>query len=86
MFMSKRSYVYGEPKDVIALTVQKKYVALRAGKIPGFTRLRIGPTIGIWEIRGFRPLRYGVQSKAMFMSKHSYGYVEPKNEIALSVQ
>ena len=86
MFMPKRSYVYVEPKDVIALMVQKKYVALRAGKIPGFTRLRIGPTIGIWEIRGFRPLRYGVESKAMFMPKRSYGHAEPKNAIALSVQ
>ena len=36
MFISKESYGDGEPKIVIAVSVQKTHSPLRASKLPGF--------------------------------------------------
>ena len=49
MFISKGSYGYGEPKSVIALSVQKTHSQLRASKQPEFVYRRIWSIIQIWE-------------------------------------
>ena len=55
-------------------------------KLHGFMHRRIYPTMEIWEISGYPSPWYRVCTKAMFISKGSYGCGEPKNVIALSVQ
>ena len=52
MFISKGNYGYGDPKNVIAVFVQKTKSALRAFKVPGFVYRRIGPTMEIWKSWG----------------------------------
>ena len=86
MFVSKGSYGCGELKYVIALSVQQTHWPLRTCKLNGFTHRRIHPTMEIWEIRGYLSPWYRVCTKAMFISKGSYGCGKPKNVIALSVQ
>ena len=86
MFISKGSYGCGEPKNVIALSVQQTHWPLRTCKLHGFMHRRIYPTMEIWEISGYLSPWYRVCTKAMFISKGRYGCGEPKNVIALSVQ
>ena len=86
MFVSKGSYGCGEPKNVIALSVQQTHWPLRTCKLHGFMHRRIYPTMEIWENLGYPSPWYRVCTKAMFVSKGSYGCGEPKNVIALSVQ
>ena len=45
MLISKGSYGYGEPKNVICWLVQIPHRPVRAGKIPLFRTFRIGPPI-----------------------------------------
>ena len=45
IFISKGSYGYGEPKNVICWLVQIPHRPVRARKIPMFRTLRIGPPI-----------------------------------------
>ena len=45
MFISKGSYGYGEPKNVICWLVQITHRPVRARKFPLFRTLRIGPSI-----------------------------------------
>ena len=52
MVMPKGSYGYGEPKNVIALLVQKTYRQLWACKVPGCMQRRIRPTMKIWGNSG----------------------------------
>ena len=49
MFISKGSYGYGEPKNVIAVSVQKTHSSLRASKLPGFVYRRMCSRMEIWE-------------------------------------
>ena len=46
----------------------------------------IGPQSKFEKIRGYQYPWYSVCTKPMFISKGSYGYGEPKNTFALSVQ
>ena len=86
MFISKGSYVYGEPKNVIGLSVQKTHSHLRASKLPEFVYRRIWSIIQIWENWRLLIPMFRICTKAMFISKGSYVYGEPKNVIGLSVQ
>ena len=52
MLISKGSYGYGEPKNVIALSVQKTYWSIRACKLAAFMQRQIGPTMEIWGNSG----------------------------------
>ena len=52
MCISKESYGYGEPKNVIAASVQKTHSPLRASKLAGFVYRRICPTMEICKIWG----------------------------------
>ena len=52
MIISKASYGYGEPKNVIALSVQKNVLRMRAFKLSGFMQSRIEPTMKIWGNSG----------------------------------
>ena len=87
MFISKGSYGEEELENVIALSVQETHRPLQAFQLLAFKRGRIGPTMEIWDNKGPDiPLWYRVCTKAMFISKGSYGYGELKNVITLSVQ
>ena len=86
MFISKGRYGCGEPKNVIALSVQQTHGPLRTCKLHGFMHRRIYETMEICEISGYLSPWYRVSTKAMFISKGRYGCGEPKNVIALSVQ
>ena len=86
MIISKESYRHGEPKNVIAFTVQKTYRRLQACKRSGFMQLRIGPTLEILGNSGLPISMYRICTRAMVIPKRSYGYGEPKYVIALSVQ
>ena len=86
MIISKGSYGYGEPKNVISWLVQIPHRPVRAGKLLIFRTLRIGPSMKIAEIRVNLSPWYLVCTKAMFISKGSYGYGEPKNVICWVVQ
>ena len=59
---------------------------MRACKLPGITHRRIWPTVKFAEIRGYLSTLYRVCTEAIFASKRSYGNVEPKNAILVSVQ
>ena len=86
MFVSKGSYGCGEPINVIALSKQQTHWPLRTCKLHGFMHRRIYHTMKICEISGYLSPWYRVCTKAMFISKGSYGCGKPKNVIALSVQ
>ena len=87
MFTSKGSYGYGEPKNVIAVSVQKTHSSLRARKYyQGWFIAVFGREWKFAEIGGYLSPRYRVCTKAMFISKGSCAYGEPKNVIAVSVQ
>ena len=77
--------MYGEPKNVIALSMQKTQSQLRDSKLPEFVYRRIWSIMEFGKIDGYVSSRYRVCTKAMFISKENYGYGEPKNVIALSV-
>ena len=49
MFKSKGSCGYGEPKNVIAVSVQKTHSSLRASKLPGLVYRRMCSRMEIWE-------------------------------------
>ena len=49
MLLSKGRNGYGEPKNVIAASVQKMHSPLRASKLPGFVYRSICPTMEIWK-------------------------------------
>ena len=85
MFISKVSYGYGELKNVIALSVQQTHRPLQAFQLSGFKQGRIGPRMEILDKVQITPW-YRVCTKAMFISKGSYGYGELKNVITLSVE
>ena len=86
IFTSKGSYWNVEPKNAILVSVQKGYFPIRACKLPGFTHRRIDPTTKFAEIGGYLSTWYRVCAKSMFTSKGSYGNVELKNSILVSVQ
>ena len=90
MIISKASYGYGEPKNVITLSVQKTYGRLRAFKLSGFMQSRIEPTMKIWGNSGLPisivPNLHQICTKSVIISKGSYWYGEPKNVITLSMQ
>ena len=86
MFTSKGSYGYGEPKNVIAVSVQKTHSSLRAFKLTGFVYRRMCSRWKFGKIGGYLSPRYRVCTKAMFISIGSCGYGEPKNVTAVSVQ
>ena len=86
IFTSKRSYGNVEPKNVILVSMQKAYFPLRCCKLPGFMHRRIGPTMEFAKIRGYLSTWYCVCTKVIFISKGSYGNVEPKNVILVSVK
>ena len=48
MFISKGGYGHGEPKNVIALWVQRTYVQLRAFELRGLLQRRIRADNGNW--------------------------------------
>ena len=75
-----------EPKNAILVLVQKAYFPLRGSKLPWFTYRRKEPTMKFSEIGGHLSTWYHVCTKATFTSKWSYGNVEPKNAIFVSVQ
>ena len=66
--------------------MQKAYFRLRGCKLPGFTHRRIGPTTKFAEFGGYLSTWYSVCTKEIFTSKWSYGNVEHKNAILVSVQ
>ena len=88
MFIWKGSYRYGEPKNVIGLSVQKTYWPLRACKIPGFMQCRHRADKG--NLRKFGAADHNgtviAPKQLMFIWKGSYGYGESKNVIGLSMQ
>ena len=86
IFISKGSYGNVEPKIVILVSVQKAYFPLRGCKLPGFMHRRIEPTMEFAEIRGYLSTWYRVCTKVIFISKGSYGNVEPINVILVTVQ
>ena len=49
MFISKGGYVYGEPKNVIGLSLQKTHSKLQASKLPEFVYRPIWSIMEIWE-------------------------------------
>ena len=49
MFISIGSCGYGEPKNVIAVSVQKTHSSLRASKLTGFVYRRMCSRMEIWE-------------------------------------
>ena len=86
LFISKGSYGYGEPKNVILGSVQNLYFPVRACTQSGFKHRSIGRYCKFAEIRGYLSPWYRVCTRALFISKRSYGYGEPKNVILGSVQ
>ena len=86
MFISKECYGYGEPKNVICWLVKIPHRPVRARKLPMFRILRRWPSIKIAEIRVNLSPWYLVCTKAIFISKGSYEYGEPKNVICWLVQ
>ena len=83
MVTSKGSYGHGESKNVLSLSVQIPSLPLCGSKIPRFMGGSIGPRM---EICKTSTRWYGVCTKAMVISKGSYGYRESKNVLFLSVQ
>ena len=83
---SKRSFINAERKNIFLVSVQKAYFPLRCCKLPGFLHRRIGLTIRYTEILGYHSTWYHVSTTVIFMSKGSYGNVEPKNVILVLLQ
>ena len=79
MIVSNGSYGHGEPKNVIAFSMQGTYRWLRASKVPGFMQRRIGPTMEILGNSGPPISMVPYLPKIMMISKRSYGNGEPKN-------
>ena len=52
MFISKGSYGYGEPKNVLLESVEKHYLPVRVCKVPRFMGGSIGPRMEIFETSG----------------------------------
>ena len=86
IFTSKGSYGTVEPKNAILISVQKAYFPLQGCKLPGFTHRLIRTTIKFAEIGGYLSTWYRVCTKAIFTSEGSYGNVQPKNAVLVSVQ
>ena len=85
IFISKGSYGNVEPKNVILVLVQKGYFPLRGRKLSGFMHRCIEQSI-FTEILGYLSPWYRVCTKAISISKGSYGNVEPKNVVLVLVQ
>ena len=92
MFISKQRYGYGEAKNAFTknaftLSVQITHWALRAYQLfpVSFSAVQ-GRQLKIAKIQGYQSPLYRVCTKAMFISKGSYGHGEAKNAFALSVQ
>ena len=78
-FASNGSYGYGETENVITFSVQQTQWAFRSGKE---RRLKHLVNLWKWTFLNFRSCRrqwYRGCTKAMFTSKGSWGYGEPKN-------
>ena len=86
MLLSKGSWGYWEPKNVIATSVLKRTRRSGPPNYHGSFVAVYGRQCKIGKIRGYLSPRYRVCTKAMFRSKGSYGYGEPKNVIAVSLQ
>ena len=86
IFTSKGSYGNVEHKNAIIVSVQKAYFPIWACKLPGLTRRRRKPTMKFAEIQSYLSTWYRVCTKAIFTSKESYGNVQPKNAILVSLQ
>ena len=52
MVISKRSYGYGELKNILPYTVQKQYLPVRGRKLPRFMGVTIDPRMEICDISG----------------------------------
>ena len=87
ILISEGSYGYGEPKNVICISVQKPYRPVRACKSPRFELRRIVPSMDFFAVMKFylSPW-YSVCTKEILISEGSYGYGKPKNLICISVQ
>ena len=86
IIISKGSYVNEEPKNAILVSVQKAHFPVRGCKLPGFMQQRKGPNM---EILGNSVLPFPTIStctKAIIISKGSWGNGKPKNVIFMSVQ
>ena len=66
--------------------MEKANFSTRACKRTGIPYRRTGPTMKYFEIGGYLSTCYRVCTKAIFISKRSYGNVEPRNVILVSVQ
>ena len=88
MVITKGSCGFGEPKNVIALSVKKKNVLAVTGLET--TRIHAAPNRAdngnLEEIQGYLSRWYRICTKAMIISKGSYGYGDRKNLIALSME
>ena len=86
IFTSKRSYGNVEPENATLVSLQIAYFPLQDCKLPELTHRHIGPTIKFAKIGGYFSTWYRVCTKGILTSKGSYGNVEPKNAILVSVQ
>ena len=85
-FTSKGSYGNVEPENATLVSLQIAYFPLQDCKLPELTHRRIGPTIKFAKIGGYLSTWYRGCTKGILTSKGSYGNVEPKNAILVSVQ
>ena len=69
----KRSYGYGEPRNVIAASVQKVYFEVRAFKLAGFMPRLYDREWKFGKIRGYILPWHRVYTNAMSISKGCYG-------------
>ena len=72
-------------KNVLSYSVEKAYLPARACKLPRFMRFSMMRT-KFAEILLYISPWYHVCTNAIFISKGSYGYGEPKNLFPYSVQ
>ena len=86
MVISKGSYGHGESKNVLPQSVEIPYLPLRGSKVRRFMGGSIGPRMEILKLRPYQSPWYGVCTKAMVISKGSYGHGEFKNVLPQSVQ
>ena len=86
MVISKRSYEHGESKNLLPKSVQTPYLPLCGRKVPLSWGVVQGPEWKYAKIRPYQSPLYRVCTKAMVISKGSYGHGESKNVLSKSVQ
>ena len=86
MVISKGSYGHGEFKNELPQLVQISYLSLRGRKVPRFMGVVQGPEWKYAKLRPYQSPWYRVCTKAMVISKGSYGHGEFENVLPQSVQ